>query len=410
MPRWMKLSFGAVLCVALIGYIGVCVWFIANESRLVFTRELSFVPPSPYLKLHQRRIQFANSDGSKLCGWIIPSSPEAESNLWMLHFHGSGDNVSLNTNAYDDYRNLGFNILAPEYPGYLDCPGKPSESAVESEAKAAYDYLRTIKGVPPKNIVIFGHSLGSGIAFDLASRVEAAAVIEHEGFSSAVALAKEFYPLLPMGSLMRNRFESDKKISLVKMPILFLHSSEDEVIPLAHAQRLYELARSPKRLAVLRGRHGPVQASPLVNPDFVAEIASFLRKGAGMNVREPRPSIATLMAAVIQSEGIEAAVDGYTRLRAENANAYNFREPELNALGYALLEKKKPKEAIAVLRLNAEQFPDSFNAFDSLGDAYVAAGDHRNAINSYQQSLALFPEAGNYSRIKLDRLRAEKGL
>jgi tetratricopeptide (TPR) repeat protein len=112
------------------------------------------------------------------------------------------------------------------------------------------------------------------------------------------------------------------------------------------------------------------------------------------------PSIAPVIAATIDSRGIEAALAQYRSLREENPTRYNFREAQLNYLGYDLLGQKKYSEAIAVLKLNAEQYPQSFNVFDSLADAYVAAGKDAEAMQSYRQSLAVFPDKANYSRPK----------
>jgi len=367
------------------------------------------------LALNQQNVEFGEVEGTKLYAWVIPSLPQDNSNnIWLLFLHGRSDNVSLSANAYDNFRAMGFNIMAPEYPGYLDSLGVPSEAAVEREARTAYDYLRTVKQVPAKNIVIFGGSLGATFAIDLASRVEAAALVEHAGFTSFVAMRPfltkvlpilKAFPLLPISALVKNKLESDKKIGRVRMPVLLIHSTEDEVVPFVHAERLYELVPSAKRLVRVRGRHGSGQISALLNPRFFEEIVTFLNAEAGFHLRQPLPSIAPAMAATIDSKGIAAALAQYRSLRDENAKHYNFREPELNYLGYDLLAKKKTIEAIAVFQFNAEQFPESFNAFDSLGDAYVAAGKAAEAMQSYRQSVTLFPDASNFSRPKLDQLQ-----
>jgi fermentation-respiration switch protein FrsA (DUF1100 family) len=408
MRKWFERILWSVFALAAIAYVGTCVWLKISETRLVFRRNLPYIPPSPSLALKQQSIEFSDRDGTKFFAWIIPALPNDSVDNWLLFFHGSGDNVSSSANAYDAYRRLGFNVMAPEYPGYVDSPGEPSESVVEREARAAYDYLRTVKQVPAKDIVIFGGSLGTAIAIDLASRVEARALIVHGAFTSAVEMGNKQYPIFPVRLLVKSRFESDTKIGHVKMPVLLLHSVEDEVIPYAQAQRLYELAPSPKRLIRLRGKHGP--PSPTLNPNFYPEIVSFLNTEAGFHLRQPLPSIAPLIATTIESNGIEAALAQYRSLRNENPPRYNFREAELDDLGYDLLEKKKFDQAIAVLQLNAEQFPQSFNVFDSLGDAYLAAGKDLEAIQSYQKSLAVLPGKENYSRPKLEQLeRRSKG-
>jgi len=104
-----------------------------------------------------------------------------------------------------------------------------------------------------------------------------------------------------------------------------------------------------------------------------------------------------VIAATIDSNGIEASVAQYRSLRTGNPNGFNFREAELSRLGAELLRQKKTNEAITVLKLNAEQYPQSFSVFDSLGDAYVAAGNTAEAMRNYQQSVTLFPDNQNSS-------------
>jgi uncharacterized protein len=122
---------------------------------------------------------------------------------------------------------------------------------VTADARAGYDYLRDTLGIPPDRIIIFGWSLGSAVAVNLASEVDAAAVILEGAPVSLVAIGQRDYPWLPVRLVMRNPFESILKIGRVAAPILFLHSPEDRVIPIEEGRRLFATAREPK--AVRRG-------------------------------------------------------------------------------------------------------------------------------------------------------------
>jgi uncharacterized protein len=405
MRKWTKRVLLAAIALAAILYLGACLLLRLNEAKLIFPHTLPYIPPSPYLALNQQRVQFGEADGTAFYAWLIPCLPQDHSDLWLLFFHGNAENVSRDVNSYDDFRSMGFNVMAPEYPGYADSPGSPSEAGIEREAQMAYDYLRNVKQVPAKNIVIFGVSLGAAFAIDLASKVQAGALVEHAGFTSIPAVGRELFPLLPVSLLFKTRLESDTKIGNVKMPVLIVHSSEDSLIPFSQAQQLYQLAPSPKRLVAVHGSHGPEQTFATVSPNFYSDIVAFLNENAGFHLRPPMPSIAPVMAATIDAQGIGAALAQYHLLIAENPRRYNFREAELDSLGYDLFMKKKFDTAVSVLELNAQQFPQSFNAFDSLGDAYAAAGKNAEAIQSYQHSLELFPGSENYSRPKLDQLR-----
>lgn|SRR5215813_559400 len=409
MRKRVKRILWGVLGLLVAVYLGACIWVRANETRLIFPRSTRYVAPPPSLALNQQRLEFGEVDGTKLYAWIVPSLPSDPENNWVLIFHGNGDNVSGGANFYDDWRAMGFNIMAPEYPGYLDSPGTPGEAIIEREARLAYQYLRTVRQVPTRNIVLFGGSLGAAFAIDLATQVEAGALVEHGGFTSIPAVGRVQFPFLPIDLLARTRLESEKKIGAVKMPVLLLHSTEDRVVPFSQAERLYLLAPSPKRLVRLRGPHTGPSGTELLNPRFLSEIATFLSTEGGIHLRQPLPSIAPVIAETMASRGIEPALAQYRSLLAETPRRYKFKEAELNGLGYQLLAAKRVEEAVAVLRLNTEQFPESFNVFDSLGDAYTAAGRDADAFRSYQQSVALWPDAKNPSRPRLEELQRKSG-
>jgi len=406
MNRWLKRILWGALALVVLAYAGICVWLRTNESRIAFSRWMPYVTPSPTLALNETRVEFGDDGAAKCFAWIIPASPEDSSDAWLIFFHGAGDNVSIHANAYDDFRAMGFNVMAAEYPGYLDSPGVPSETIVEREAKAAYDYLVHVKHVPAKKIAIYGASLGAAFAIDLGSRVDAGALIVVSAFSSGVEAGQRMFPILPMRLLLQNRFESDEKIGHARMPVLVIHSVDDTRFPLAeNGRRLFELAPSPKQLLRIHGAHGATQSHATVNPDFFADIAAFLNAHAGFALHRALPSIAPVIAAAIDRDGKEAAATQYRRLSEERPSRYNFREAELDRLASELLEKRKMAEAIAILRLNTEHFPQSYAAFESLGDAYVAAGKKVEAEESYKRSLALLSGAGNNSAEKLARLQ-----
>jgi CubicO group peptidase (beta-lactamase class C family) len=119
----------------------------------------------------------------------------------------------------------------------------------------------------------------------------------------------------------------------------------------------------------------------------------------------PKKSIAELLVKTISDRGIEQAVRQYRELKAKQAGAYDYSEPELNMLGYRLLSMNKVKEAIEIFKLNIEAYPQSSNVYDSLGEAYMVNGDKELAIKNYQRSLELNPQNTNAVEMlkKLDR-------
>jgi uncharacterized protein len=398
---WLRRLAIALLSLAVIAYLGACVWLKVNGHKLVFTRDWPPVPIRESLGLQPETVQIGNLPDVPLFAWSICSLPEdSAANVWVLYFHGSGENVTSHQAFFYRLRNLGFNVLAPEYPGYAGKPGQPSEPAVEREAQLAFDYLRKLKNVPESNIVIWGMSIGSGVAVDLASHNRAGALVLITPFASLVAVGKLRYPWIPISLLASDRFESDKKIAAVRAPVYIWHTVEDEVFPIEQARRLYELAPNPKHFDEAHGPH--------VHHDyeFLVGVQQFLNASAGYQLHSPRKPIKEVIAATLDSQGVQAALTQYRALRAEHANEYEFTEFDLNAFGYSELSKGNTANAIAILKLNAEEYPKSFAVYDSLGEAYEKSGNAQAAIQSFRRSVEIYPAADNYSRPKLDALLA----
>jgi uncharacterized protein len=195
-------------------------------------------------------------------GWALPRPDAAAGAPWLLYLHGNRATIASRVNVvrYEQFRALGLNVFAPEYRGFGGLEGTPSERGVTADARAGYDYLRETLGVPPDRIVIFGWSLGSAVAVNLASEVDAAAVILEGAPFSLVPIGQRAYPWLPVRLVMRNPFESILKIGRIGAPVLFLHSPEDARIPVEDGRRLFAAAREPKEFVEVRGGHlGPAE-------------------------------------------------------------------------------------------------------------------------------------------------------
>jgi uncharacterized protein len=253
----------------------VVLWFA--ESRLIYFpgAERSLTPPPAALQLPIERAQFSAEDGVKLVGWVMPAA-DSTSGFWLLVCHGNAGNLSQFDRPahYAALRQLGLNLFAFDYRGYGESAGMPSEHGLYRDADAAYRYLREERRVPPERIIVFGHSLGSAVAVDLASRTPVAGLIVEGGLVSVVQRGQELYPFLPVRWIARTRFSSVEKIPRVTAPKLFLHAVADEVIPLAHGRRLFQAAAEPKTLVELAGTHS--DAFAVDSARYFGGIAEFL--------------------------------------------------------------------------------------------------------------------------------------
>jgi pimeloyl-ACP methyl ester carboxylesterase len=263
----------ACLAVAALAYAAAVVWLITQETRLVFRAGATLATGRP--EFGYTRVDLPRPDGLRQFAWVMDAD-QPNGRPWVLYLHGTGSTVAsaVNISHYRQLRGMGLSVLAPEYRGFGGLDGVPTEPALASDARAAYEYLHILRGIPPARIVFYGWSLGGAVAVDLASRNAAAALILEGTPASLVAIRQRQYPLFPIRLITRNSFEPIRAISLVTSPILFLHSSDDEVIPVSEGRRLSGAARAPTTFVEVRGTHE--YASETDAERFYGAVAAFL--------------------------------------------------------------------------------------------------------------------------------------
>ena len=259
------------------GYTGAVGYLKMNERAFIFyPSERSVASPASRFALREKRVTYASTDGVTLSAWIVPAA--AASDTWLLICHGNLGSIGYGGRPefYASMRDLGINLFAFDYRGFGESTGVPDERGLYDDATASYQYLIRSLGVPPERLVLFGHSLGSGVAIELASRVPAAGLIVEGAYTSVVDRGQELYPFFPIRLIATQRFPSFDRIRLVDMPKLFLHSPDDAVIPYAHGRRLFEAARAPKQFVDVRGGHD--DAYRIDKAVYYGAVAEFLRE------------------------------------------------------------------------------------------------------------------------------------
>ncbi|MEM8929591.1 MAG: alpha/beta hydrolase [Acidobacteriota bacterium] len=199
-------------------------------------------------------VWFESEDGTRLHGWWIPH-PEAR--MTVLYCHGNSGNIAERTAVFTALRRLKVHLFAFDYRGYGRSEGTPSKDGVCADARAALDWVVDNRGVAHHQLVVFGHSLGGAIAIDTtAQRPEVAGLVVQASFTQVVDMARHRYPDLPVHWIAKNGFRSIEKVAELRMPKLFAHGRQDETIPFAHGEALFEAAAEPKEfLAIERAGH-----------------------------------------------------------------------------------------------------------------------------------------------------------
>ena len=252
-------------------YIAAIVWLMSQETRLVFQAGRPLGESRPSFPFAQ--VDVPRSDGARQFAWAM-ENPDART--WLLYLHGNASTIAARVNIarYRELRALGLSILAPEYRGFAGLPGVPSEPGLAADAKAAFEYLVNTRHVSPARVVIYGWSLGSAVAVDLAANAAEAAVVLEGAPASLVAIGARRYPYFPIRLLIRNPFESITRIDRIGSPVLFLHSPEDRVIPFEEGRKLFAAAPPPKQFVEVSGGH--VYASEK-DPRFFPAVRAFLQ-------------------------------------------------------------------------------------------------------------------------------------
>lgn len=272
--RGLRRALIVVGVTAILVYLGAMVWLVTQETRIVFEpgRPLGDLrPASPF-----EEVWLDREEDPRQRLWVLRTAADPAARPWVLYLHGNASNIATRMNILhaEKLRALGLNVLVAEYRGYGGMDGVPTESGLHADARSAYDYLRGPLRAEPHRLVVYGWSLGSAVAVDLASRVDEAAVILEGAPASLVAIGERRYPYFPIRMLIRNPFESIRKIDKAGSPILFLHSPEDAVIPFEEGRRLYEAAPRPKQFVEVSGGH--IYASER-DPRFFPAIRAFLQ-------------------------------------------------------------------------------------------------------------------------------------
>ena len=190
-----------------------------------------------------KKVKILTSDNIELIGWFHEKNLKDFKTL--IYFHGNAGSLENRIHKLNHFEGMNINFLIIAWRGFSGNKGTPSEQGLYEDGKSAINWLIK-KGVEEENLVIYGESLGTGVATQLAQNNNFAGIILETPFTSMVHAAKIFYPYVPVNLILKDKFENYKKIKNINSPILVMHGEADQIVPFSMGKKIYEIANEPK--------------------------------------------------------------------------------------------------------------------------------------------------------------------
>jgi fermentation-respiration switch protein FrsA (DUF1100 family) len=261
----MILAWLAVIALCL--YAGITALVYSTQRSLMYFPETVHTTPVQAGLARAEEVTLATADGEHIFAWHVPPG---EGKPVILYFHGNGGALRYRVARFDKLIEDGIGLVAVEYRGYGGSSGSPTERGLIADGEAAYAFAAAHYSTA--QIVVWGESLGTGVAVALAAEKPVGRVILEAPFTSAEALGASRYWYLPIRLLMKDQFRSDERIKNVTAPLLILHGVQDRTVPIAMGEQLFDLANKPKHIVrFLDGGH-----EDLDNNGALLAVARFL--------------------------------------------------------------------------------------------------------------------------------------
>ena len=231
--------------------IGLAAYGAAVSGLYMIQRQLLYFPypgerapdPAAFGADDMSPVRLLTADGLSLLAWYRPAADPG--GPVIVYFHGNAGHIGFRVPKIRPYLEAGYGVLLVSYRGYGGNPGRPSEEGLYADGRAALAWLAEA-GVAPGRIVLYGESLGGGVAVQMASETRVGAVVLEAPFSSVTDIAAARMPLVPVRWLLRDRFDCAAKIASIGAPLLVLHGERDGVVPVRFGRKLYAAAVEPK--------------------------------------------------------------------------------------------------------------------------------------------------------------------
>jgi len=244
----MKFLFKKMDYLTIISLTFVIFYFIIIIGVYTFQRNLLYHPfennySGDKLIVKIEKVKIKTQDSIELLAWY--HNKNINNYKTVLFLHGNAGSLENRIHKINHFKDININFLIIAWRGFSGNKGQPNEKGLYEDARSAVDWLKK-KGVIEKNIIIYGESLGTGVAVEITQNRNFAGIILESPFTSMIDAGKDKYPFLPVKMLLKDKYESDKKIKNIKIPILIMHGKVDKIVPFKMGKKLYELANKPK--------------------------------------------------------------------------------------------------------------------------------------------------------------------
>jgi uncharacterized protein len=226
----------------------IFIYFLLLVFLYFYQRNLLYHPnennySGDKISVNIRKIKISTSDNINLLGWYHEKNLQDYKTL--IYFHGNAGSLENRIHKLNHFQDMNINFLIIAWRGFSGNNGKPSETGLYEDGKSAIDWIKK-KGVEEKNLILYGESLGTGVATHLAQNRGFGGIILETPFTSMTDAAKKFYPYIPVDLLLKDKFENYKKIKNINSPLLVMHGEVDQIVPFSMGKKIYEIANEPK--------------------------------------------------------------------------------------------------------------------------------------------------------------------
>ena len=248
MNFWLRKKLIKMNYFILILFVFISIYLFILISTYLFQRNLLYHPgennySGDRLDVSVEKVKIKTQDNIELLSWY--HNKNINNYKTILFLHGNAGSLENRIHKINNFKDMNINFLLLAWRGFSGNKGQPTEQNLYEDARSAIRWLES-KGIKENNIIIYGESLGTGIATEIAQNKNFAGIILESPFTSMIEAGKTKYPFLPVRFLLKDKYESNKKIKNIKSPILIMHGKVDNIVPFYMGEKMYELANDPK--------------------------------------------------------------------------------------------------------------------------------------------------------------------